>query len=176
MLGEKEVLVRGREYDLLLDVGPRWDRATSIVHGNRVFPDHALPPTSDGWKIDVVVVSDDFDPALSMGRIWLPARSGRSSPLVEGERAGKPGPIALRLRLRDRHEGSVARARLSLYYETNLLQSARVVAGVGEAGTEAPQPNSVEVDYVLSGTLRNLEELATRRLGLEGEESASRSS
>lgn len=165
MLGEKEVLVRGRAYDLLLDVGPRWDQATSIVRGNADFPERALPPTGGGWVLEVVVVSDDFEPRIAVERIWLPVRSGRSSPMVGGVRAEKPGPVPIRLSVPADHLGEVARARVSLYFESNLLQSAMAVVAVADAPGEAARPNSVAVDFVLSGTLRNLDALAERDLG-----------
>ncbi|MDQ4074679.1 MAG: CHAT domain-containing protein [Chloroflexota bacterium] len=164
-----EGLVEGNEYELLVDVGPRWNRIASIVKGNAEFPEQALPPDEAGYLVDVVVVSQDFTPSLSSAQIWIPRGSGRSYAVIDGKRAERPGPVGLRLRAPERPEGGagepfVARARLCLYYETNVLQSAVVEVGVVAAvGQVRDQPNHITVDYVLTGNFQELAERFARR-------------
>ena len=58
-----------------------------------------------------------------------------------------------------------ARARLSLYYQNNLLQSGVVRVSVARrAGMVPDEDNVVEIDFALTGTLRVQE--ACRRLGI----------
>jgi hypothetical protein len=142
VLEPREALVAGSDYQLLIDIGPRWNRIRSLVTGNDRFPEQALSPSTDGHLIRVVVVSDDFSPHLVEARIWLPARSGRSSPAdASGRPDPLPGPIALNLRAPEAPPDGVstvwtALARLCMYFENNLLQSALVRVGVSRGGAE----------------------------------------
>jgi hypothetical protein len=169
VLGPRQALVAGRPYDLLVDVGPRWDKIESLVTGNAAFPEEALPPGPDGYVIEVMLVSEDVTPNIATAEIWLPRSRGRSFPIVDGRRAERPGPVALRVTAPSFPEGSdaatmTARARLSLYYEQNVLQSAVVVAGVGRtAGLTLEQPNAVEVDFSLTGGFQGVVEHFTTR-------------
>jgi hypothetical protein len=176
-------------YELLVDVGPRWSRGTSLVKGNDAFPETALPPRDDGWFVDVVFFSDDFTsvetdgeefpfvdlPPLSddvtayagrfhqpvaKARIWVPARSGRSFAMINGERSPVSGPASMAMRTPVRI--GPARGRLSLYCENNLLQSAIVKAEISEGWSAGW--NIIEVDYVLSGDFADLGRHATRSL------------
>lgn len=63
VLEPQQAMTAGREYDLMVDVGPRWSKAPSIVTGNSDFPESALPPDDDGYLIKVVLISDDFTAA-----------------------------------------------------------------------------------------------------------------
>jgi hypothetical protein len=174
VLGPNDALVAGQSYDLLVDVGPRWTTIPSIVQGSAAFPEKALPSSGDGFVVKVVLISSDFLPGTVSGEIWVPRESGRSSPLVGGKPASDAGPIALRLTVRPNaliaSDTSVtARARLSLYYRNNLLQSAAVSAGVRVKSERLTIPNAVDVDYATSGSFRNIEELGKRKLGFPGE-------
>lgn len=60
VLEPRQTLVAGREYDLMVDVGPRWNKVLSIVTGNSEFPESSLPPDDEGYLIKVVLFSDDF--------------------------------------------------------------------------------------------------------------------
>jgi hypothetical protein len=55
-----QALVAERDYDLMVDVGPRWNTIKSLVTGNADFPEAALPPDQEGYLIKVVLISDDF--------------------------------------------------------------------------------------------------------------------
>lgn len=175
VLDPHEPLVAGRCYDLLVDVGPRWDKVPSLVTGHDVFPDEALPASETGHVIDILFVGDDFEPRQSRGKLWLPSGTGRSSP-YGGSPPSQPAegrPLSLPLRVRTVAEGATpperVGGRLFLYYENNLLQSAAVETALvaeQEAVAVAPRTsfrNRIDVDYVLSGTLSGLDERYARR-------------
>jgi hypothetical protein len=168
VLGPTTALVSGREYSLLVDVGPRWSTIPSLVVGNAEFPEDALPPDEDGHDIQVVVSSDDFEPRLVSGQIRLPSGSGRSTPYIGDQPAARPGPLALCLRAPELGESAgdgpvPARARLCLYYENNLLQSAVVRVGLMRKPTDSlPEPNTVEIDFVLTKGFRDVAQFARR--------------
>jgi hypothetical protein len=157
-----EALIGGDEYELLVDVGPRWDKLESLVTGSAEFPERALPPSEAGHLLDVVFLSEDFSPPLVSGRIFLPYNSGRSGVWKgEGQRV-EAGPVALTVRVRgfpeqDKRTLRTAHGRLGVYFENNLLQSARVRVTVGrERSAAAAEPNVIEVDYVLSGSFQDV--------------------
>ena len=163
-----EGLVAGTEYDFLLDVGPRWTTIPSLVEKGGDFPEDALNPASDGYQIDVILVSEDFIPHMVSGSMWLPRDSGRSFPVIERKPAGKSGPITLRVRTptigRVGDAALTVRARLCLYYENNLLQSAVVRAGVVRSAYRTlSEANNVLVDFVLSDTFADVEPSFARR-------------
>ncbi len=97
-LEPRQPLIAGREYDFLVDVGPRWDKIASLVTGNAEFPEYALPPDASGHFIDVLLLNEDFSPSMVSGKIWLPRNTGRSFPVTGGQPIANPGPLALRIR------------------------------------------------------------------------------
>jgi hypothetical protein len=169
MLEARGGLIPGEFYDLLVDVGPRWSKVQSIVIGRSDFPEDALPVDKEGYVVQVVVVSEDFSPHLVSAEIWVPRRIGRSFPYVNGNRAQSSGPVALRLRAPELPgDGNVTtfpvHARLCLYYENNLIQSAAVKVGLTTLPDVAlAEDNVVEVDYVLTGGFQDVEECFTKR-------------
>jgi hypothetical protein len=176
VLEPRNPLVAGQEYDLLIDVGPKWSKVKSLVIGNEIFPEAALPPDEDGYAIHVVFISDDTEPKLFSNWIWIPRRTGRSFPynFISKTKATTCGPIAFRIKapaLAGESDTTQLHGRLCLYYENNLLQSARVQATVARTpDVRLEVDNVVDVDYVLSGTVQNLERLATRTLSFSSKE------
>jgi hypothetical protein len=162
MINETQSLTAGTEYELLVDVGPRWNKLHSLVTGSAEFPTQALPPNQDGYLVDVVFLSEVFTPSLVSGRIFLPRDSGRSIPWNQVEVGPKGRPLVLKVRAPESAaDGNatawVAHGRLGLYYENNLLQSAQVAMNISRDGMGfAPQPNKIEVDYVLSGGFQDV--------------------
>ncbi|HEX6748363.1 MAG TPA: CHAT domain-containing protein [Longimicrobium sp.] len=174
VLPPRAALGAGREYELRVDVGPPWDPEKTLVKGKKTFPERHLPPTDEGWPIQVVLISEHFTPGTVTGEIFLPARAGRSFPVVDGVRAGRPGPLALRVTApASVDEGSgEALGRLCMYFGSNLVQSAIVRVGVRAApGETLERDNRIEVDYVLSADL-DLDAFATRTLLVDGREEA----
>lgn len=169
VLEPDEGLVAERKYDLLVDVGPRWNTIKSIVTGEAIFPEYALPPDRDGYVVQVVVVSQDFSPSMISAQILVPRQAGRSFPIENGQMTEKAGPVALRLQMPTFPSNSetptiTAHARLCLYYENNLLQSAIVKVGVIQnEEARLDEVNTVHVDFVLSSTFQELEERFARR-------------
>src|SRR2546423_3025904 len=161
-LDRGEGLLAGRDYDLLVDIGPVWDKVVSLVTGNAEFPEKALPLTGEGYTVDAVLISSDFSPPVVTAQMWVPRGSGRSSPYREGRR-DESGPVALKVRApalpKDAKDPSItARARLSIYYENNLLQSAVVKVGVvGDPNVTLVEKNAIEMDFALTGSFQNLE-------------------
>jgi len=121
-----------------------------------------LPLTGEGYTVDAVLISSDFSPPVVTAQMWVPRGSGRSSPYREGRR-DESGPVALKVRApalpKDAKDPSItARARLSIYYENNLLQSAVVKVGVvGDPNVTLVEKNAIEMDFALTGSFQNLE-------------------
>jgi hypothetical protein len=82
MLPPYRGLTPDSDCELLVDVGPLWDKQQSIVKGASEFPTHALRQDVTGWEIEVVLVSDDFSPHASTAMIWVP-RGRPQLPLPE---------------------------------------------------------------------------------------------
>ncbi|MCC6614956.1 MAG: CHAT domain-containing protein [Anaerolineae bacterium] len=168
-LSSRQALKVGEFYDLEIDVGPRRTESIVAATPEAFFPFQALPPDLDGYPVDVVFVSDDFEPSMITTQMWVPRLGGRSSPIVDGFQQ-TPGPIRLRLRAPtvDTPPGKMAArayGRLNLYYENNLLQSALVDAAV------ALQPQgllpddevlTIGVDFVLTAIYEDLAALGSR--------------
>lgn len=155
-------IIAAQEYVLLVDVGPRWTTIKSVVTGSHVFPESSLPPDRDGYEIQVALVSDDFSPNLVTAAMWVPRGHGRSSPIENGEKRERSGPVKLPIRAPSAR--GIARGRLALYHENNLIQSARVAVPVVDSSETRPQTEAViEVDYVLSGTLHDASTLLRTR-------------
>jgi hypothetical protein len=164
-------LIAGRDYALMVQVGPLDKRTIVVQNEKAVFPEDLLPPAQDGYVLDVLLVCEDFEPSLVSGQIWVPRGSGRSTAIVNGHRVENDIPLALRfapkqdsLRLKDR--GGVAHGRLNVYYENNLIQSASITVGVGQSEDIR---QVAEFDFVLTHSLDQAEALKTRRLQLPGD-------
>jgi hypothetical protein len=174
-----EGLVAGESYDLLVQIGPKWEHMPSIVLGHRIFPVAALPQDEVGWLLEAVVISDDFRPGLSRAFLWLPRGTGSSAPADParndedgGGASGPAAPVAIRLEAPKRAGAATidtARARLNIYYENNLLQSAAITAQIVPSRDVLPkQENVVDVDFALTNTFQSLDtQLAPRRVGLD---------
>jgi hypothetical protein len=170
VLGPRTPLVANREYDFIVDIGPKWNATPTLVKGSSGFPEKALKVDDDGgYLIHVVFISEDLEPTVASNWLWVPQHTGRSFPYdIENKRkAKKDGPIALRLKIPSM-EGvdetiKQLRGRLSLYHQNNLIQSALVTAGVVRTPDVVLEvDNVVQVDFVLSGTIQELSRLATR--------------
>jgi len=183
-LDPNAALRRGRHYDLLVDVGPRWNTIPTLVQGGAAFPEKALPPRKGGHTIRVAFFSEDFTPtgrgrstataegfsaAVAVADLWLPP-SGRSHPVIAGRPSRHTGPVRLPVLLQRRARGrlgNLARGRLSVYYAGNLLQSAVVAINVaGRTGKRVERsPNAVTIDYVFSGTFADIGRYEMRDVG-----------
>jgi hypothetical protein len=168
-LSRSEGLKPASDYDLLVDVGPR--KSESLVTGNSEFPESALPPGEQSWRIQVVLVSEDFVPRVTSAFLWVDSSGGPSFPDVNGKKAKESGPVALhvitpqKMASTDKRTQRL-RGRLCLYYQNNLLQSAAVnVALAGDGESRDTEPNEIKVDYSLTSNFQDLEKrFATREL------------
>jgi hypothetical protein len=179
VLGPREALISGREYEFLIDIGPKWNNVPSLVVGNQAFPEFALPPEEAGYPIHVVFISSELEQQQFFSAwIYVPRNSGRSFPYdpAKEQKAEKSGPIAFRFKAPTLNETKTSElhGRLCLYYRNNLLQSARVQATVANTAEFTPEvDNVVDVDYVISGKIQNLDEYATRKLRFTPEQTPS---
>lgn len=169
VLSHREALISGREYAFLIDIGPKWNDVPSLVVGNQVFPEFALPPDNIGYPIHVVFISSELEQQFFSAWMYVPRNTGRSFPYdpVKAEKAKKSGPIAFRFKAPSFRDGKTSElhGRLCLYYRNNLLQSARVQATVAETADVTPEvDNVVDVDYVINGKIQDLDAFATRKL------------
>jgi hypothetical protein len=136
-----------------------------IEHESNEFPRVNLPPLSDESP---GAYSGGYQRPVASGEIWVPARSGRSHPIVNGKPSDFAGPLQLAMRtpkITSDLPNGVGRGRLSLYYENNLLQSAMVSVNIAHDDNTLIFPwNTIAVDYVLSGDFADLDRVATRAL------------
>jgi len=146
-------LEAGRTYTLNLNIGAR--SSLTNVHDPAPIPEEELEPHYDaeGLELRVVVFSSDFEIEDAVAALVLP-----------------PPPAAsdlARFTLKAPPEPGSAWARVGVYYENNLLQSLLVHAQI-TAGESIPHPsgNVADVEWVLSGSLRNLERFDRKTVNL----------
>ncbi len=151
---------------LLVDIGPKWDKIASLTQGHVEFPEDALPADESGHVLDVVVVSDDFSPNTARAKIWLPRR-GRSSKVVDGAKAPQAGPVRIDLHVPALPAGvarAVIRARVSIYYGANVLQSGVLEATVASDASERTSGNRLTIDYAASAGFAKVEQFSHRSM------------
>lgn len=172
----EESLQAGAEYDLLVDIGPRWNRFPSLLGENAEFPEEAIgelvseEEKQQGWfDVEAVFISEQFSPNLVSARMRVPLLAiGRSIPYKDQgqELADRPGPVHLRVSAPQTPKKKTLRAhgRLCLYYGAQVIQSAVLDIGIQhQAGLVQETLNSGLVDYVLTPGFRAVEEtIATR--------------
>ncbi|MBV8300259.1 MAG: CHAT domain-containing protein [Candidatus Eremiobacteraeota bacterium] len=152
-------------YWLDVQIGPRWTHRASIVQGAADFPEKALDDSREIHVLDVALVSDDLEPKEVFGTLRLP-RAGPSFPGA-GDQSVMNGALALPFMTPFEDDPSRCRridARLCIYYENTLLQSARFVANVVAQGEKVYQPSSIIVDYAVTGSYARLNRFARRKL------------
>jgi hypothetical protein len=131
---------------------------TSTFEAADVPPlEDTLPPTKVAYRSPVAT-----------GEIWLPSGTGRSFPVVRGQRSRESGPVRLQVTTKsfptEPTQATEASGRLSLYYENNLIQSAAVRVQIGTDKNRTGKDNSIDVDFALSGSFVDLGQHATREL------------
>lgn len=144
-------LVADRSYDLNIQIGLR--RPESVAVDVTGFPDEALQPfqSEEGVELQVVVYSHQLTVDSSEHPLLLPPPPA-DSPLLS-------------IALRTPSTAGTVTARVCVYFRRQLLQSQRVTATVAESA-EAPGTNRAETDFVLSGSLRDLEALGHRTVNI----------
>jgi hypothetical protein len=133
-------------YDLKVHIG--LPVVESIVGDGAGFPDRELAFVSDdGIKVDVVVFSRDLVFPQRQHTLRLPPPPADSRVLSIPLRT----PAAL----------GEATARVGIYFRHQLLQSQRITVTIRDA-SGAPGRQVAETDFVLSGSLGNLDHLEAR--------------
>lgn len=110
-------------------------------------------------------------PCVATAWMWIPRKTGRSFPYINGARNPWRGPVSLRVRAPKFPENTyeplvTARGRLCLYFENNLLQSAMVKVSVSKSAEDEVliEANEIEVDFVLTGSFQELDRFARREM------------
>jgi hypothetical protein len=160
-------LAAQRPYDLRLDIGLLSRDSVVENAGSHPFPTELLPETREGHWLEVVVVSGDF--TISSGRynLFLPD-SGASwvcgCPPGEDHTCSKDSRNPyLFIALTAPEQPGIARLRIAIYYENNLIQSQLLTAHIGAAEQKAGGYSS-RIDYTLTAGLRNVSFLPARTL------------
>jgi hypothetical protein len=152
-VGRTETLLCGRTYALRLQIGP--PLPTSHVREPQGIPERFLDPFYDESAIDldVSVHSDDFTVLESASFSLRLPRAGPSQPLD--------------IALRTPEAPSMARLRICIYYQQNLLQSLMVTAEVStESVTADGNGNFADVEFSMADTLLGVEELPPRTVNV----------
>lgn len=152
-LSPEESLAAGAEYDLNIQIGPPLRQ--SNVRRPAEIPEEELSPfyTDEGIDLRIVLFSEDFQIPGPEQLLRLP-EPPLASPTVN-------------FHVRAPAESGQARLRACVYYQQNLLQSLLVDAAVTpEAQAPHPAGNHAEVEFALSGTLRQIQRLPERTLNI----------
>src|ERR1700693_5866359 len=167
VLRAQDPLVADEKYDLLVDIGPRWDKLQSLVRDNAEFPVDALPPRQDVYVLDVLFLCEAASEPVSRAQLYLPAQTGRSSAYQNG-RPGAPGPVGLSVSVPRSAVAGPSRTiagRLSIYFEGNLLQSGVVTFLVVRSSTLRTGVQArVDIDFVLAPGFQDLASFRERLL------------
>jgi len=139
-------LLADHSYDLKVHIG--LPVVESIVRDQTGFPDEELVFISDdGIKVDVVVFSRDLVFPQGQHTLRLPPPPADSRVLSIPFRT----PAAV----------GEATARVGIYFRRQLLQSQRITITIHDV-PDAPGRQVADTDFVLSGSLSNLGDLAPR--------------
>jgi hypothetical protein len=151
-------LEAGRRYSLNVNVGAR--SALSNVREPAPIPEDELEPHYEaaGLSLRVVVFSTDFEIDEPVAALVLPSPPAASKPV--------------RFTLRAPPKARSAWARVAVYYENNLLQSLLVRAQITPAESTSDRTgNHAEVEWVLSGSLRDLKRFDRKTVNILTNES-----
>src|SRR5262249_33734272 len=150
---------------LRIDIGPL--SLDSVVDNPGAFPQHVLPQTESGHWIEVVAVSDDFAIPQPRFHLFLP-RCGNSwvcdcPPGGTHHCSAGQRRHHLFLTIHTPPSPRLARLRLGVYFENNLVQSQALTARVEV--TEGPgEGHRSWIDYSLTTALRDVGFLPRRAL------------
>ncbi len=158
-------LMAGGTYDLLLDIGAL--SSDSIVEDPDAVPAEQLPPREQGHWLELGIVSTDFVVSHLLRHLFLPSEGpawicdcepGGAHRCSSGERR-----YTIRFGLKVPVEPGPAHARITLYFENNVVQSLRMSADVIAANEPAaPGRVAAVTDYTLSERLADVDRLEPR--------------
>jgi hypothetical protein len=154
-LRNNESLMPGAPYRLAIQIGRRAD--WTLIKGPVAFPDQALRRfyREEGIELRVAIFAGKFEVKESEKKLLLPPPPAESHEIVFEVHTP---------RTKGRHG-----LRICIYYKQNLLQSILLHASVAD---EAVQVKKVidgiraEVEYTLSGSLRDIERFQPRSVNL----------
>jgi len=166
-------LAPSRDYHLRIDVGALSPQ--SVVRNAERLPAELLPPTEDGHWLEVFASSKDFSIPQRRHHLFLPqegpgwvcgCRPGNAHTCRPAERGSH-----LFIGLKTPPEPGLARVRLGVYCEKNLVQSQLLTAEIAEAEQQG-QGHSSWIDYTLAARLTDLSFLPPRAINILTNESA----
>jgi hypothetical protein len=183
ILAKENSLATGRNYALRMDIG-RLSPHTIITGRKLQFPDENLPPSTEGWWLDVVVDSKDFrldkvqyDLFLpTTGRSWAcSCKPGQGKHTCDENERSKyliipiqaPDKLGLAsLRLAIYFHGSISTQPLGSDRSHNhLIQSLLFTADIA-AEERAGIPHTAVIDFTLASRLTDLDYLPHRGLNI----------
>lgn len=162
IIAQNEKLGKNKAYSYQVQIGMA--SLNSIIKNAVAFPDEDLKPFYSGGEIPlrVVLFSNDFKFLSSSSKeLSLPLPPNESDPVVFDLMT--PGTDKL------------VRMRVGIYFRNNLVQTLLVRAIVGDAETtdKTLTGNTAEVDFSLTSSFANFEDLQNRELNIAMNESDS---
>lgn len=148
-----ESLEAGKKYQFHLQIGVRSEK--SIVVGPKAIPEKELERfySKEGLDLRVILFSDDFTIEEPERRLRLPKPPEETRVLKF--------PVAAPTRI------GHATMRACIYYKQNLLQSLLVTATItAESRARLARGNQAELEFAMSGSLRDIERFPERSLNI----------
>ena len=152
-LSPRRSLAAAQQYRVCIEIGPRTRRSNVAEAGE--LPEELLEEQYEQGIVPlrVVLFSHDFHIEQAETVLRLPKPPARSNPVHLAVVApADPG---------------IARLRICIYHQNNLLQSVGIEAAVESEEVEPhPKGDRGEVEWALSGSFRDLERLDNRDLSI----------
>ena len=161
-----DLVVKGY-YDLHVDIGPL--SAESAVVNPGSFPEDKLPPSSEGWWLEAIAVSDDFKVDQKRHPFFLPLHGPSWVCTCQPDGPHTCTPLErqshLVIPLMAPMEPGTHTLRLTIYFKKNALESLLLTAHVSP--TRQPgEGYRLVTDYRLTARLDSVDFLPERRLNI----------
>jgi hypothetical protein len=154
-------------YYLRINIGPL-SQDTAVLKP-RPFPVKYLPPAENGYWLEAVVVSDDFELERHRYSVFLPVKGASwvcgCSKETSHTCDAKTRDEYVYIWAKPKKARSEAQMRIGIYYQNNLIQSQLLTAVVGQVEQERKGYSST-IDYTLTASLNNLASFAPRALNI----------
>jgi hypothetical protein len=172
--GSANVVPRGRPLQpdcahyLRVDIGDMSDESIVTNEYDHPFPSKELPPSPEGYWLEVGLTSADFDASTNTVPYFLPRYgAGWSCPCTpNGPHECQPDQRHPYIYISFHTPETIgsAQARLSLWFRNNLVQSLLIVADIDEP--DARGAHVATIDYTLTDTLTDLNSVEPRGLSI----------
>ncbi|MBX7554409.1 hypothetical protein K1Y78_42365 [Streptomyces sp. tea 10] len=157
-----------RDYCVRVDIGDMSEDSIVARGSDHPFPTDDLPPTTDGFWLEMALTSADFDVPTETVNYFLPMHGpgwACNCP-PNGPHECHPGSRQrhVSLYLRTPETAGSAQARLSIWCQTNLVQSLLIVADIAPHGEHGD--HVATVDYSFTAALTDLNQMHRRGLSI----------